>query len=197
MDTDFILAVVAARGIFCAAAEISYSSINKIKLKNHADNEDKKALIATYIIDNFDEALVTLLIGNNLTHNGFAAIATVLSARYFSPKYLALTTLISTIVVFLFSEMIPKSFGKSNFNYALRVAAPLRAMMKILKPFSLFFMGISTIVSKLFPGSGEPEINGIQIIKAWAKKAFSAKDHQLMFSALNFDNKQAIDIYTY
>ncbi|MGI6672526.1 MAG: hemolysin family protein [Christensenellales bacterium] len=185
---------------FCAATEISYSSINKIKLKNHADNEDKKALIATYIIDNFDEALVTLLIGNNLTHNGFAAIATVLSARYFSPKYLALTTLISTIVVFLFSEMIPKSFGKSNFNYALRVAAPLRAMMKILKPFSLFFMGISTIVSKLFPGSGEPEINEeefIQIIQSVGEEGvLSKKDHQLMFSALNFDNKQAIDIYT-
>lgn len=193
----FLLLVGAS---FCAATEISFSSINKIKLKNQADNGDKRAAVATYILDNFDKALVTLLIGNNLTHNGFAAIATVLSTRFFGVKYLTLTTLLSTFIVFLFSEMIPKSYGKSNFKFALRVASPLKFLMKVLKPFTLFFMGISSIVSKLFPGSGEPDINEeefFQIVQSIGEEGvISQRDHQLMSSALNFDNKKAIDIYT-
>ncbi|NLL91070.1 MAG: HlyC/CorC family transporter [Ruminococcaceae bacterium] len=185
---------------YCAATEISYSSINKIKLKNQADNNDKKALTATYILKNFDSALVALLIGNNLTHNGFAAVATILSTRHFGNKYLTLTTLMSTLIVFLFSEMIPKSFGKSNYNYALKVAFSLRTLMKILKPFSLFFMGISTLVSKFFPPSDEPEINEeefFQIVQNVGEEGvISKRDHKLISSALNFDNKKAKDVYT-
>ncbi len=184
---------------FCAATEISFSSINKIKLKNQADNGDKRAAVATYILDNFDKALVTLLIGNNLAHNGFAAIATIISTRFFGAKYLTLTTLVSTFVVFLFSEMIPKSYAKSNFKYALRVASPLKSLMKLFRPFSLFFMGISTIVSKIFPETDEPDINEeefFQIVQSVGEEGvISKRDYQLMSSALNFDNKTATDVY--
>ncbi|MGI6579705.1 MAG: hemolysin family protein [Saccharofermentanales bacterium] len=196
----FILFLLLIGASFCAATEISYSSINKIRLKNYADNGDKSALTATYILDNFDSALVTLLIGNNLTHNGFAAIATLLATRHFGTEYLTLTTVLSTLIVFLFSEMIPKSYGKSNFYYALNVASFLKFLIKILKPFSLFFMGISAIVSKLFPENKEPEINEeefFQIVKNVGEEGvISERDHQLMSSALNFDRKKAIDIYT-
>lgn len=196
----FVLFLLLIGASFCAATEISYSSINKIRLKNYADNGDKRALTATYILDHFDSALVTLLIGNNLTHNGFAAIATLLATRHFGAEYLTATTLLSTLIVFLFSEMIPKSYGKSNFNYALSVASILKFFMKILRPFSLFFMGISTIFSRLFPKKNEPEINEeefFQIVKNVGEEGIiSERDHQLISSALNFDRKKAIDIYT-
>ncbi|HHU52890.1 MAG TPA: DUF21 domain-containing protein [Clostridiaceae bacterium] len=196
----FVLLLLLIGASFCAATEISYSSINKIKLKNYADNRDKRALTATYILDNFDSALVTLLIGNNLTHNGFAAIATLLVTRHFGAEYLTVTTIISTLIVFLFSEMIPKSYGKSNFNYALNVASFLKFLMNILRPIGLFFMGISTIVSKFFPEQNEPEINEeefFQIVKNVGEEGvINERDHKLMSSALNFDRKKAIDIYT-
>lgn len=185
---------------FCAATEISYSSINRIKLKNQLDSGDKRASRANYILENFDSALVTLLIGNNLTHNGFAAIATLLSTRYFGAKYLTITTLLSTFIVFLFSEMIPKSYGKSNFNYALTVSSFLKFLMKTLRPVSLFFMGISAIVSRIFPKSDEPEINEeefFQIVQNVGEEGvISERDHQLMSSALSFDVKKVKDIYT-
>lgn len=185
---------------FCAATEISYSSMNKIKLKNHADNGDKRALAASDILEHFDSALITLLIGNNLTHNGFAAIATLLSTRYFGAQFVTITTLVSTLIVFLFSEMIPKSYGKSNFHYALKVSFLLKFFMKIMKPFNWFFMGISSIISRLFPGKDEPEINEeefFQIVKNIGEEGvISERDHQLVSSALNFDRKKAKDVYT-
>ncbi|MDI9498906.1 MAG: CNNM domain-containing protein [Bacillota bacterium] len=195
-----ILVLLLTGASFCAATEISYSSINKIRLKNHADNGSKRARMARWILEHFDSALVTLLIGNNLTHNGFAAIATVLSTRYFGSEYLTLTTLLSTLIVFLFSEMIPKSFGKSNYNYALNVAFFLKLFIRLLKPVSLFFMGISKIVTKLFPEENEPEINEeefFQIVKDVGEEGvISERDHQLISSALNFDRKKVADIYT-
>ncbi|NLJ71221.1 MAG: DUF21 domain-containing protein [Clostridiaceae bacterium] len=196
----FVLFLLLIGASFCAATEISYSSMNKIKLKNHADNGDRRALTATCILENFDSALVTLLIGNNLAHNGFAAIATLLATRHFGTKYLTLTTILSTLIVFLFSEMIPKSYGKSNFNYALSVASFLKFLIKILRPFGLFFMGISTILSRLLPEKNEPEINEeefFQIVKNVGEEGvISERDHRLISSALNFDRKKANDIYT-
>ena len=196
----FVLFLLLIGASFFAATEISYSSMNKIKLKNLADDGDKRALTATKILDNFDSALVTLLIGNNLTHNGFAAIATLLATRYFGTEYLTVTTLVSTLIIFLFSEMIPKSYGKSNFNYALNVSFFLKFLIKILKPFSLFFMGISAMVSRLFPEKKEPEINEeefFQIIKDVGEEGvISERDHKLISSALNFDRKTVNDIYT-
>ncbi len=185
---------------FCAATEISYSSMNKIRLKNYADQGEKRALTASYILEHFDSALITLLIGNNLTHNGFASIVTLLTTKYLGSKYLTISTLLSTFIVFLFSEMIPKSYGKSNFNYALAVSSPLKALIKLLKPFSLFFMGISTLVSKLFPEKDEPEINEeefIQIVRDVGEGGvLSKRDYQLMSSALHFDRKKVCEIYT-
>ncbi|MDI9469969.1 MAG: hemolysin family protein [Bacillota bacterium] len=203
MDTwalILILFLLLIGASFCAATEISYSSLNKIRLKHKADSGSKRALMARSILDNFDSALVTLLIGNNLTHNGFAAIATLLATRYFGTEYLTWTTLLTTLIVFLFSEMIPKSFGRSNFNYALNVSFVLKFFIKILKPFSLFFMGISAVVTKLFPGEDEPEINEeefFQIVKNVGEEGLiSERDHQLISSALNFDRKKVRDIYT-
>lgn len=99
---------------YCAASEIAYASMNKIRVKNYADNGDERAKKALYISNNFDQALSTILIGNNITHIGFASLSTLISTRLWGVESVKYTTIVSTIVVFLISEMIPKSYAKAN-----------------------------------------------------------------------------------
>ena len=115
---------------------------------------------------------------NNLTHNGFAAIANVLSASIFQPlKYLALTTLISTLLCFLFQQMIPKSFRQVQLTCP-GVAASRTSHDEDFKAFMPVFYGYFDHCIQAFPGSGEPKStkkNLFRLSKAWAKKVFSAK----------------------
>ena len=105
-------------GGYFAGSESCFSAMNKIRMKSRAENDgDKKARSAMYIANNFERALTTLLIGNNITHIAAASVATLYFTRRFEYSDSGLSqdslTLISTFVttgiVFLFSEMIPKS----------------------------------------------------------------------------------------
>lgn len=59
-----------------SSAEMSYSSCNRMRLENARDDGSKRAKVAVKIVDNFDDSLSAILIGNNL-----ANIATPRSAR--------------------------------------------------------------------------------------------------------------------
>ena len=51
---------------FFSSTETAYSSVSKIRLKNYADNGNKKAKRAYEIAESYDKALATLLVGNNI-----------------------------------------------------------------------------------------------------------------------------------
>ncbi len=61
----FILCVIG--GAYFAATESSFSAANKIKIKALADDGNKRAKGVMHVLNNFDKALTTLLIGNNMT----------------------------------------------------------------------------------------------------------------------------------
>ena len=138
-------------GAYFASAESSYARANKIKLKNAADDGNKKAKKALNIANNFDKALTTILIGNNIMHLTCSALATVIAAD--AGIHPLVATVVTTVVVFLFSEMLPKSFANANSEkVALAYAGSLSALMKIFKPVAFVFVKLSSLFSKLFGG---------------------------------------------
>jgi CBS domain containing-hemolysin-like protein len=186
---------------YCAASEISYASINKIRIKNYADNGDKRAKTAMYISNNFDQALTTILIGNNLTHIGFASLATLISTQLWGVESVKYTTIVVTVIVFLISEMIPKSYAKANnVKLSLAVSGSLFTLMKVFLPITSLFMFISRRLSKLFPESQEPAITEEEfydIIETAEEEGILDRGKQeLVNSALDFDGVTVGDILT-
>jgi len=206
MDSDswiqgILLVLFLMGAAYCAASEISYASINKIRMKNYADKGDIRAKKAIYISDHFDKALSTILIGNNVMHIAFASLATLLSTRFWGVESVKYTTIISTAIVFLISEMIPKSYAKANSErVALGVAFSLSRLMKILSPVASFFMFIGRGISKLFPQNPEPAITEEEfydmIETAREEGVLVGKKQELLRSALDFDVITAGDILT-
>ena len=68
----FIICVIG--GAYFAATESSFSAVNKIKVKALADEGDKRAKGVISILNKFDKALTTLLLGNNVTKIAGAAV---------------------------------------------------------------------------------------------------------------------------
>lgn len=159
MDAGSILCYILLifGGAYFASAESSYARANKIRLKNAAEDGNRKAKKALYITNNFDKAITTILIGNNIMHLTCSALATVIAASWGINALLS--TLVTTVIVFLFSEMIPKSIANANSEkLALAYAPSLSFLMKIFTPVAFLFIKISALFSKLFGGGQDERI---------------------------------------
>ena len=148
-------------GAYFAAAESSFSAVNKIKIKALADDGNKKAQGVMYVLSKFDKALTTLLLGNNITKIAGASVFTILATEIFREKFnqtdefldsfafSVICSVMSTVVIFLFSEMIPKSFANDRSeSVSLFFQRSLRFLMKILRPFSAFFGLVSSLATR-------------------------------------------------
>ena len=201
----FIIFVVG--GAYFGGAESAFSAMNKIRIKAKAENGDRKAKDAMYIANNFEKALTTLLIGNNITHIAAGSVATLIVSKMYEMTS-AVTwgcTIISTLIVFLFSEMIPKSFANDRSeSTALAFSGSLRFLMKILLPIALFFEWISNIfmklVSKFVKTEAQPSITEeelYEIIDTIEEEGVVNEEQgDLMKSALDFSEISAKDVMT-
>ena len=201
-------------GAYFAATESSFSAVNKIKIKALADDGNKRAKGVMYILNKFDMALTTLLLGNNVTKIAGASVFTILATEIFREKYgktddfldsfafSMICSVMSTAIIFLFSEMIPKSFANDRSeSVSLFFQGSLRFLMKILKPFSWFFGLISTAASKMFskkeaePSITEDELTEI-IETAEEEGVVDEEQSDMLKSALEFAKTTAGDIMT-
>ena len=154
----FFIALLLLGGAYFAAAETAFASVSKIRMISDADDGDERAKKALYVLDHFDKALTTLLIGNNVMHIACSAAATLLASKLWGSRAVTACTFVTAFVVFLFAEMIPKSYAKAcSETLALRFAGSLIFIMKLLAPVSILFSGISRAVTKLAGSSGAEE----------------------------------------
>lgn len=135
--TGMLLCVLVAA--FFSAAEMAYSSANRMRLENLAEDGNKKAARALRIIENFDDTLSTILIGNDLANTACSSLGTIivilLAGEEMSNRFNWLSTLIVTIIVIIFSESMPKIKAKKNPNtLAMRYSGIIRALSIILTP---------------------------------------------------------------
>ncbi len=206
MDSDSLLlycgllALILGGGYF-ACAETAFASSNNIRIKNRAEKGDQRAKDALYVLDHFDKALSTLLVGNNIMHIGTASLATLLVTRLWGAGAVVYSTIVTTMVVFFISEMLPKSFAREYpETTALFLAGSLRFLMKILSPVTLVFSWLGNWVSKFFAKAQSPSVTEDElydIIESIADNGkMQAAESKLIFSALRFDDITAQEILT-
>lgn len=188
-------------GAYFAAVELALASVNKIRIKNQADAKNKQAIKAMYILNNFDKSITALLICNNIMHIAVAALTTVLVTKNWGQSYVSVGTVIITLIIFLFSEMIPKSLAKNNSEALTLMAAPsFYYLMKIISPIIWFFSIISKALTSVFRGVEKPSLTEEElydIIDTIEEEgSFEADKSSLIRSALEFDDITAADVLT-
>lgn len=169
MDSDswilYVLLLALLLGAcYFSGTETAYASSNRIRLKTQAEAGSRKAKNAIFILDHFEKALTTLLIGNNVMHIGTSALATLLATHLWGERAVFWTTLVVTVVVFFFSEMLPKSFARSHADQsALAASVSLRLLMRVLTPVAWFFTRLSAACVKLFGAGSAPSLTEAEL----------------------------------
>lgn len=184
-----------------AVTETALASVSKNKLKSASEHGDYRADDAVFAIDNFDQAITTLLICTNIVHISAASIVTIIVTRTYGMSWVTLSTIVMTILVFFFGEMLPKSIAKKEpEKFALSHAHILVLLMKLLKPFSSILAGIGRFASKLT--KSEPEVSVTEeelhdIIDDMQEEGTLEEDEsELIQSAIEFGDQTLSGIYT-
>ena len=206
MNSNVILGIVIGLLILCSSffscIGTAFSCVSTARLKNEESKGNKKAKNALFITENFDKALTTILIGNNVVNLGCSSLATVLCMNIFQNFAAAISTGLTTILVLTFGEIIPKCIGKEKSEaVALNTAIILKGLMIVLTPLSFLFIAIKTGALKLLnirndsPTVTEDELKYI-IEHSENEGVLEEEESEMVQSALEFDEKSAFEVLT-
>ncbi len=201
MITVIILLFISA---FFSASEMAFSTINSIRLRKFADDNVKGARTAIKIIDNYERTISSILVGNNLVNIANTTICAYLFGMLIINPTLSniLNTIIMTIIILIFGEILPKSFAKINSEkFALKYSKTLLVSMKILWPIVAPFYYVQKAMTRKAkenintPTVTEDDLEGI--IDAMEEEGvIKSEDADLFMGVLDINEKKVYDIMT-
>ena len=186
-----VIIVLLLGAAYFAVMETAFASASRIRLKAAADHGNRRAEQAMYVLDHFDQAITTLLIGTNILHLTIATLVTVAVQRQWGMWAVTAGTLITTVVVFFAGEMLPKSIAKKYAErLAMRTARSLRFFMVLFQPLSALLTAFGNAVARRV--QSEPAVTVTEdeladIIENMTDDGeLTAERGELMSSALSF-----------
>ncbi|MDD6436403.1 MAG: hemolysin family protein [Clostridiales bacterium] len=133
-----------------SSSEMAFSSSNLMRIRKLSENGNRKAKRAKKLIENFDDTLGTILIGNNLVNIASSSLASVLVVLITGGDgYAWIATTIITVLVIIFGETIPKILAKKNANrMALGYSGFINLLNVVLHPFVWLVVKIIDLITK-------------------------------------------------
>ncbi|MBR8708985.1 hemolysin family protein [Bacteroides pyogenes] len=193
MNIYLSLIITMAFSAFFSGMEIAFVSVDKLRFE-----VDRKGTVSSRILSTFfkspNEFISTMLVGNNIA----LVIYGILMAQIIGDAFLTgvvenhflmvlIQTVISTLVILVTGEFLPKTLFKINPNWVLNVfAVPLFFCYIVLYPVSKFSSGLSYFFLRLF---------GLKVNKEVSSKAFSKidLDYFIQTGIDNAENQEDLD----
>lgn len=186
---------------YFSATETAFSSLNKIRLKNMAEDGNRKAQATLRLAEDFDRLLSTLLVGNNIVNITAATLATLFFTKL-SPEYGAtISTVVLTLVILTFGEISPKTLAKEHAESLAMASTPLlRVISIVLRPLTVLFGLLQKGLGKLFRTSDDRGITEDELITmvstAENEGGLDRNESRLIRSAIEFGDMEVEEILT-
>lgn len=193
---------------FFSATETAFTSFNKIRMKNSAQDGNKKANLVIKLEEKYEKLLTGILIGNNIVNIALSSIATLYFIELFTglvnnPDSIGSTvsTAVTTVAVLIFGEISPKVIARQNPDKVAMSFAPIiNAIMIIITPLTFIFGAWSNLMVKLFHSKEQNTMTEEELItivdEAEEGGALESEEGDLIRSAIEFSDVSAGDILT-
>ena len=148
-----LMLVMVVLSAFFSMSETAFSSASDTKLRIAVENKVAGAKKAIYLYERFDKTVTTLLIGNNLVNVALSTIAVI----FFTDLVISrdanvislVTTLIVTITLLLFGEIVPKMIAKAHSEaVCTKVSWIVYILSLIFFPLVMLFVGIQRLLTR-------------------------------------------------
>ena len=140
IDANFWFSVAAIAGLlvlsgFFSGSETALTAASRGKLKAQADKGSKGAQRALEITEDSERLIGSVLLGNNLVNILATSLTTALLAKTFGESAVALATIVMTVLVLIFAEVLPKTYAITNAERAASLASrPIQFVTQIFSP---------------------------------------------------------------
>ena len=195
------LILLIALSAYFSATETAFSGVNRIRLKSMASDGNKKAARALKLTENFDNLLSTVLVGNNIVNIAASSIATLLFTATFGDAGPALSTLVMTVLLLIFSEITPKSIAKEDPESFAMFSAPFISLLQaLLTPINWIFTQWKKLIARLLRVEGGGAITDDELItivdEAQNEGGIGENQGELIRSAIEFNDLEVVHILT-
>ena len=120
---------------FFSGSETGMMAINRYRLRHLARGGVKSAKCVVRLLARPDRLLGVILIGNTFANILAASIATMLAITWFGQKGVLIASILLTLVILIFSEVLPKTIAALHAQeFAFIVSRPLMLLLKIFYP---------------------------------------------------------------
>ena len=203
MNTTLLIIVICMMiSAFFSASEMSFSSLNQVRIKSMAEQGNSKAKLVLTMLERYDDLLSTILVGNNVVNILCSSMATVLFISLLGEaKGPGAATIATTIVVLIFGEISPKSIAKESPEaFAMATAPVLHVLMKVFKPINALFVLWKKLLSRIIKSGGEQGVTEAELLtyidEVEKGGTIDAQEGSLIRSAIGFTNLEVQDIFT-
>lgn len=146
-----ILVLLLSASAFFSSAETALMTSNKLRIRNLAENGDKRAEKVLEITANTDKMLSAILIGNNIVNLSASALSTTLTLKVFGSSLVGVATGVLTFLILVFGEITPKNVASKNAeDMALKYIGIISLLVIVLTPAIYVVNKVAGIVISLF-----------------------------------------------
>ena len=194
---------------FFSGTEIAYTSLSKLKIKQNSEHPTRTQKLVNFIYNNYDYALSTVLVGNNLVNIAATSVATVLAIHLVATMEglsddaaSTITTVLMTVLILIVGEITPKMIARRcNERFAEIAAYPLLILMILFSP----VVWLTTCIVNLFSLLWKTDTQEVTITEeelenlldtAEDEGVMDENETELLQSALEFTDLDAADILT-
>ncbi len=135
---------------FFSGSETGMMALNRYRLR-HLAKKSRAAKRAENLLKRPDRLLGVILIGNTFANILASSLATIVASRLFGDAGVVAVTIILTLLILLFSEILPKTLAALRPEaFAFPATLPLRILQTLLYPLVFLLNGIVNSILRVF-----------------------------------------------
>ncbi len=152
------VAVLLVISAFFSGSETALTAASRGAIKAQADKGSRGAKAAMEVMEDNERMIGALLLGNNVANILSAALTTALLTELVGARGVAWATVIVTVLVLVFAEVLPKTVAIINpVPFATRVAPIIRVLILLFSPVVTTVRAFVRVILRLFGLNPDPD----------------------------------------
>ncbi len=207
-DAEFWISVLAITALlilsgFFSGSETALTAASRGKLRAKADKGSRGAQRALDVTEDSERLIGSVLLGNNLVNILATSLTTALLARSFGESAVVLATLVMTVLVLIFAEVLPKTYAITNAERAASmVSRPIQIITLVFSPIVYAVQWAVRAMLRLFGVQTDPETNVLAVreeiagaLKIWHSEGIVEKeDRYRILGTLDLEDRTVDEI---
>src|SRR3954470_23142243 len=143
---------------FFAGSETALTASSRASMHRLENQGDRRAAIVNDLLDTRERMIGALLFGNNASNIAASSLATGVLLYWFGDVGVIYATVVMTIVVVVFAEVLPKTAALNDPDrVALLVARPVAFTVRLLGPVLVWIEALAKWVLRPFGLASEDQ----------------------------------------